>query len=60
VDEWKTRFWDTIDGRLKASEHAEMEKHLATCAACSVRVNEFRAGRRFARRIADDRTFSGV
>ena len=32
-----------IDGRLKASEHAEMEKHLATCAACSVRVNEFRA-----------------
>ncbi|HMI53208.1 MAG TPA: zf-HC2 domain-containing protein [Candidatus Saccharimonadales bacterium] len=32
-----------IDGRLKASEHAEMEKHLAMCAACSVRVNEFRA-----------------
>ena len=32
-----------IDGRLKASEQAEMEKHLATCAACSVRVNEFRA-----------------
>lgn len=32
-----------VDGRLKASEHAEMEKHLATCSACSLRVNEFRA-----------------
>jgi anti-sigma factor RsiW len=32
-----------IDGRLKANEHAEMEKHLAACAACSLRVNEFRA-----------------
>ena len=32
-----------IDGRLKAGEHAEMEKHLAMCAACSVRVSEFRA-----------------
>ena len=32
-----------IDGRLKASEHAEMEKHLAACPACSLRVNEFRA-----------------
>src|SRR5262249_28293922 len=25
------------------SEHAEMEKHLASCHACSVQVNEFRA-----------------
>jgi anti-sigma factor RsiW len=32
-----------VDGRLKESERAEMEKHLATCAACRLRVNEFRA-----------------
>jgi anti-sigma factor RsiW len=32
-----------LDGRLKESERAEMEKHLATCAACRLRVNEFRA-----------------
>jgi anti-sigma factor RsiW len=32
-----------VDGRLKESERLEMEKHLATCAACRVRVNEFRA-----------------
>jgi anti-sigma factor RsiW len=32
-----------VDGRLKESERLEMEKHLATCAACRVRVNEFRS-----------------
>jgi anti-sigma factor RsiW len=32
-----------VDGRLKESERLEMEKHLSTCAACSLRVNEFRA-----------------
>jgi anti-sigma factor RsiW len=32
-----------VDGRLKKSERLEMEKHLAACAACRVRVNEFRA-----------------
>ena len=32
-----------VDGRLKESERAEMEKHLAACAACRLRVNEFRA-----------------
>jgi len=32
-----------VDGRLKESERLEMEKHLSTCAACRVRVNEFRA-----------------
>ena len=32
-----------VDGRLKASEQREMEKHLAACAACRLRVNEFRA-----------------
>jgi len=32
-----------VDGRLKESERLEMEKHLSTCAACRMRVNEFRA-----------------
>ncbi|HUC54866.1 MAG TPA: zf-HC2 domain-containing protein [Candidatus Cybelea sp.] len=32
-----------VDGRLKEGERATMEKHLAACAACRVRVSEFRA-----------------
>jgi anti-sigma factor RsiW len=32
-----------VDGRLKESERLEMEKHLSACAACQLRVNEFRA-----------------
>ncbi len=32
-----------VDGRLKASEQREVEAHLAVCAACRVRVSEFRA-----------------
>ena len=32
-----------VDGRLKESERLEVEKHLATCGACRLRVNEFRA-----------------
>ena len=32
-----------VDGRLKAGEMKEMEAHLKTCAACQLRVNEFRA-----------------
>jgi anti-sigma factor RsiW len=32
-----------VDGRLKEGERQEMEKHLAACGACRVRVNEFRA-----------------
>ena len=32
-----------VDGRLKESERLEMEKHLAACGACRLRVNEFRA-----------------
>jgi len=31
-----------VDGRLKEGERLEMEKHLAACAACQLRVNEFR------------------
>jgi anti-sigma factor RsiW len=32
-----------VDGRAKVSERREMEVHLATCAACRLRVNEFHA-----------------
>ncbi len=32
-----------VDGRLKESERLDMEKHLAACGACQLRVNEFRA-----------------
>ena len=32
-----------VDGRLKEGERLEMEKHLETCAACRLRVNEFRS-----------------
>ena len=32
-----------VDGRLKVGEQREVEAHLAGCAACRVRVNEFRA-----------------
>jgi len=32
-----------VDGRLKVSEQQQVETHLAACAACRVRVNEFRA-----------------
>jgi anti-sigma factor RsiW len=32
-----------VDGRLKEGERLEMEKHLSTCAACQLRVNEFRS-----------------
>src|SRR2546430_9992018 len=32
-----------VDGRLKEGERLEMEKHLSTCVACRLRVNEFRA-----------------
>ena len=32
-----------VDGRLRESERLDVEKHLAACAACQLRVNEFRA-----------------
>jgi anti-sigma factor RsiW len=32
-----------VDGRLKEGERSEMEKHLAACGTCQLRVNEFRA-----------------
>jgi hypothetical protein len=32
-----------VDGRLKESEKVRVEKHLAECAACRLRVSEFRA-----------------
>ncbi|HYL63034.1 MAG TPA: zf-HC2 domain-containing protein [Candidatus Methylomirabilis sp.] len=32
-----------VEGRLKESERLEVEKHVSACAACRLRVNEFRA-----------------
>jgi len=42
-EKMETRILAYVDGRLKESESAEMDKHLGGCAACRVRVNEFRA-----------------
>jgi anti-sigma factor RsiW len=39
----ETRILSYVDGRLKESERAEMDKHLDGCPACRLRVNEFRA-----------------
>jgi anti-sigma factor RsiW len=39
----ENRILGYVDGRLKEGERLEMEKHLAACAACALRVNEFRA-----------------
>ena len=39
----ENRILPYVDGRLKAGEMKEMEAHLKTCAACQLRVNEFRA-----------------
>jgi anti-sigma factor RsiW len=39
----ENRILPYVDGRLKVGEQREVEKHLAGCAACRVRVSEFRA-----------------
>src|ERR1700730_18276953 len=39
----ETRLLQYIDGRLKEKEQRAMEKHLAACSGCNVRVNEFRS-----------------
>jgi len=49
-----------VDGRLKVSEQREVEAHLAVCAACRVRVNEFSRGFGIAGRAAADRAFGRV
>src|ERR1700676_1489411 len=39
----ESRILGYVDGRLKESERLEVEKHLAGCAPCSLRVHEFSA-----------------
>lgn len=39
----ESRILGYLDGRLKESEKLEAEKHLASCAPCRLRVEEFRA-----------------
>ncbi len=38
-----SRILGYVDGRLKESERLDAEKHLASCAPCRLRMNEFRA-----------------
>jgi anti-sigma factor RsiW len=42
-EKMENRILPYVDGRLKAGEMREVDAHLKTCAACLVRVNEFRA-----------------
>lgn len=42
-EKMESRILSYLDGRLKEGERLDVEKHLAECAACRVRVNEFRA-----------------
>jgi Putative zinc-finger len=42
-EKMESRILSYIDGRLKESERPEVEKHLASCASCQLRVEEFRA-----------------
>ncbi len=39
----ETKILAYVDGRLKESERLDVEKHLAGCGACKLRVSEFRA-----------------
>ena len=39
----ENRILPYVDGRLKENERREVETHLESCAACRLRVNEFRA-----------------
>jgi anti-sigma factor RsiW len=42
-EKMETRILGYVDGRLKKNERLDVEKHLATCAPCRLRVHEFRA-----------------
>lgn len=39
----ESRILGYVDGRLKESERLDVDKHLADCPACALRVHEFRA-----------------
>jgi anti-sigma factor RsiW len=39
----ESRILGYVDGRLKESERLEVEKHIASCAPCRLRVEEFSA-----------------
>jgi Putative zinc-finger len=42
-EKMESRILSYIDGRLKDGERQDVEKHLAACALCQLRVEEFRA-----------------
>jgi anti-sigma factor RsiW len=39
----ENKILEYVDERLKEGERVEVEKHLAACAACQLRVNQFRS-----------------
>jgi anti-sigma factor RsiW len=39
----ESRILAYVDGRLKDGERVDAEKHFAVCAACRIRMNEFRS-----------------
>jgi anti-sigma factor RsiW len=42
-EKMESRILSYIDGRLKDTERLDVEKHLAACVPCQLRVEEFRA-----------------
>ena len=42
-EKMESRILAYVDGRLKESERLDVDKHLAACAPCRLRVEEFRA-----------------
>jgi anti-sigma factor RsiW len=42
-EKMESRILAYVDGRLKENERPDVEKHLAACAPCRLRVEEFRA-----------------
>ena len=42
-EKMENRILGYVDGRLKGNERQEVEKHLAVCGPCRLRVEEFRA-----------------
>ena len=42
-EKMESRILGYVDGRLKENERQEVEKHLAVCGPCRLRVEEFRA-----------------
>jgi anti-sigma factor RsiW len=42
-DRWEARLSEWLDGDLSPAEHADVERHLATCVSCAAIVEDLRA-----------------